>query len=77
MVYVNDYKHSAWNEIKSAAVGCGCHTVVCSVNSDNGVIFFLNLVVYFKSILLISYCQLLISASESSLIMMMDLTNVW
>jgi hypothetical protein len=23
MVCVNDYKHSAWNEIKSAAVGCG------------------------------------------------------
>jgi hypothetical protein len=23
IVYVNDYKHSAWNEIKSAAVGCG------------------------------------------------------
>jgi len=23
MVYVNDYKHSAWNEIESAEVGCG------------------------------------------------------
>lgn len=31
MVYVNDYKHSAWNEIKSAAVGCGSFIQLCAV----------------------------------------------